>query len=51
MPNHVHVLIKTLDWPLDKIIHSWKSYTAQIISKRHPEFKARFGKVNIGIGL
>jgi putative DNA methylase len=29
MPNHVHVLIEIFDsFPLDKIVHSWKSYTA-----------------------
>ena len=35
MPNHVHVLIKTYDgWPLSKVIHSWKSYTAKEILKK-----------------
>jgi REP element-mobilizing transposase RayT len=29
MPNHVHVLIRILEgFPLDRIIKSWKSYTA-----------------------
>lgn len=29
MPNHVHVLVETWQgYPLDKIVHSWKSYTA-----------------------
>jgi REP element-mobilizing transposase RayT len=29
MPNHVHVLVETKQgYPLDKIVHSWKSYTA-----------------------
>lgn len=29
MPNHVHALIETiLGFPLDKIIQSWKSFTA-----------------------
>lgn len=29
MPNHVHVLIEMCDgWPLDDILHTWKSYTA-----------------------
>ena len=29
MPNHVHVMIETFaGWPLEKIVHSWKSYTA-----------------------
>jgi len=31
MPNHVHALIETLPGgALDKIVHSWKSYTANI---------------------
>lgn len=30
MPNHVHVLIETLEnHPLASVVHSWKSYTAQ----------------------
>lgn len=29
MPNHVHALIETrADHPLDRVVHSWKSYTA-----------------------
>lgn len=29
MPNHVHVLIETWEsWPLARVLHSWKSYTA-----------------------
>jgi putative DNA methylase len=29
MPNHVHGLIEVFDdWPLAKILHSWKSFTA-----------------------
>jgi len=29
MPNHVHVLIEIYEgFPLDRVIHSWKSYTA-----------------------
>ncbi len=29
MPNHIHLLLKpTSDWELDKILHSFKSYTA-----------------------
>ena len=32
MPNHVHLLIKTYpDWPLEKVVHAWKSYTAHQI--------------------
>ena len=33
MPNHVHVLIRTLGYPLDKIVKSWKSYSAREINK------------------
>jgi REP element-mobilizing transposase RayT len=34
MPNHVHVLIKTkLDFPLYKVVHSWKSFTATEANK------------------
>ena len=33
MPNHVHVLIKT-KIPLDKIVHSWKSFTSKEIIKK-----------------
>lgn len=34
MPNHVHVMLKTLPGhPLDKIVHSWKSFTAQQANK------------------
>ncbi len=33
MPNHVHLVIKTYsNHPLNKIVHSWKSYTAQVIN-------------------
>ena len=29
MPNHVHVIVQPLiDWPLNKILHSWTSFTA-----------------------
>jgi putative transposase len=29
MPNHVHVIFQVVrDWPLSKILFSWKSYTA-----------------------
>ncbi|MEN9361100.1 MAG: hypothetical protein RL095_2635 [Verrucomicrobiota bacterium] len=32
MPNHVHILIRLLaPWTLAKIVHSWKSYTANRI--------------------
>lgn len=34
MPNHVHVLVEIIDgWPLGRIMHSWKSYTAHEINK------------------
>ncbi len=34
MPNHVHVLIAPRgQWPLGKIVHSWKSFTANKINK------------------
>ena len=29
MPNHVHLMVELLPgWPLDKLVHGWKSYTA-----------------------
>ena len=34
MPNHVHVMIEIFDgFPLDNVIHSWKSYTASEANK------------------
>jgi REP element-mobilizing transposase RayT len=34
MPNHVHLLVETWkSWPLAVIVHSWKSYTAQIANQ------------------
>jgi len=33
MPNHVHV-IASLQQPLEKILHSWKSYTAHQARER-----------------
>lgn len=34
MPNHVHVLLRPLPgWRLDRILHTWKSYTANRINK------------------
>lgn len=34
MPNHVHVLAEMLeDHPLHKVLHSWKSFTANQINK------------------
>ncbi len=40
MPNHVHVLSEMKpDWPLEKVISSWKTWTA----KRANEFLGRSG--------
>jgi putative DNA methylase len=34
MPNHVHSLIETKEsWPLGRVLHSWKSFTAQEANK------------------
>src|SRR5436305_5702850 len=34
MPNHVHGLIETwTGWPLRSVVHSWKSYTAQVANR------------------
>lgn len=34
MPNHVHVVLSlTTPWKLEKILHSWKSFTAKGINK------------------
>ncbi len=34
MPNHVHLMIKTHEgFPLSKVVHSWKSFTAHEINK------------------
>jgi putative transposase len=45
MPNHVHVLIETWPgYPLDKVLHSWKSFTALQANRlldRTGEFWAR----------
>ncbi len=36
MNDHVHVLLRSLDEePLEKIIHSWKSFTAHAMQRRH----------------
>ena len=36
MNDHVHVLLRTLDEePLEKIIHSWKSFTAHAMQRLH----------------
>jgi len=35
MPNHVHVLIETMEhWPLSGIVQSWKSFTAKAINQQ-----------------
>ncbi len=35
MPNHVHVLITPLNgYSIDKITHSWKSFTANQINRK-----------------
>lgn len=35
MPNHCHVLIHPApDWALSRIVHSWKSYTAHVITRQ-----------------
>lgn len=34
MPNHVHALIETAaGWPLDGVLHSWKSFTSHEANK------------------
>lgn len=34
MPNHVHLLIRTIDgWPLSDLLHGWKSFTANAINR------------------
>jgi putative transposase len=41
MPNHVHTLFTVLrEWKLDRLLHSWKSFTANKI-KFSPEAKWR----------
>lgn len=51
MPNHVHAMIETTSGhPLERVIHSWKSYTAKeanrILRRRatfwQPEYHDRF---------
>lgn len=35
MPNHVHAIIEQIEgYRLDKIVHSWKSFTAKEINQR-----------------
>jgi REP element-mobilizing transposase RayT len=34
MPNHVHcLLVQRNEWPTEKVLHSWKRYTAGSINK------------------
>jgi REP element-mobilizing transposase RayT len=34
MPNHIHcLLVQSDNWPLEKVLHSWKRYTARVINK------------------
>jgi REP element-mobilizing transposase RayT len=34
MPNHVHALfVQNAEWPLEKLIRSWKGFTARQINK------------------
>ena len=34
MPDHVHVLVTPLhDWSLERILHSWKSFTANEVNR------------------
>lgn len=36
MPNHVHVIIRQVEgWPLHRLVHSWKSFTANQINGIH----------------
>jgi putative DNA methylase len=35
MPNHVHLLVETVEgWPLEKLMFSWKNWTAKEANKR-----------------
>lgn len=36
MPNHVHCVVQQIEgWPLARIVHGWKSYTANQINRIH----------------
>ena len=36
MSNHVHAVIRQMEgWPLARVVHSWKSFTANEINKIH----------------
>jgi REP element-mobilizing transposase RayT len=45
MPNHIHVVVMPLqEWNLEKIVHTWKSFTATQANRalnRHGEFWQR----------
>ena len=44
MPNHIHVMIEQIaGFRLDRVVHSWKSYTANTINKR-----ARGERISMG---
>ena len=35
MPNHVHVIVEPIEgYPLPQILHTWKSYTANMINRK-----------------
>ena len=35
MPDHVHILVSPFDrYPLEDLVHSWKSYTAYILQRQ-----------------
>jgi REP element-mobilizing transposase RayT len=35
MPNHVHVVVRLFsDWTIDRVVHSWKSYTSHECNRR-----------------
>ncbi|YCM43986.1 transposase [Verrucomicrobiaceae bacterium 227] len=34
MPNHVHILVRLKDTPLEKLMQAWKSVTSHRINKR-----------------
>jgi putative transposase len=51
MPNHVHALfVQNADWPLEKLIHSWKRFITRQINKVLSEL-AVSGSATISTGL
>lgn len=51
MPNHVHALfVQNAAWPLERIFHSWKLYTARRINVLVRR-AAVYGSATISIGL